>query len=261
MSTAYDFVVQFPIEWKRPVAASPPHKPLIREDLARLRAALTPAQAAAVESGAELLEATCRVERASLPTMVPALDHLLGGGLPKGSLVELSARRSSGRFAVVLSALAAATSSGEAAALIDHGDNLDPQAAEEAGIDLPRLLWVRAETMRHAASAAEMLIATGFPLVVIDCGMQLRGRRINDAGWLRLARAAAAHRTALLLSTPFPLSGMASNIAITIESRRAQWRGSRGATRILLGLDARFAVEKCRRRKPGEKAEVKLKAG
>src|SRR4029453_10471558 len=57
--------------------------------------------------------------RDRLPTQVPALDRLLSGGLPRGGMVELSGRRSCGRFSVGISALAAATSCGEAAALVD----------------------------------------------------------------------------------------------------------------------------------------------
>src|SRR5512143_1726070 len=49
------------------------------------------------------------------------------GGLPRGTLVEVVGRRSSGRFALALAALAAATQAGESAALVDLGDQLDPQ--------------------------------------------------------------------------------------------------------------------------------------
>ena len=67
-------------------------------------------------------------------TALPGLARLLPGGLPRGELVELTAGRSSGRFAWALMLLAAATSAGENAALIDLGDALDPQSAAPAGI-------------------------------------------------------------------------------------------------------------------------------
>ena len=38
--------------------------------------------------------------RDPIPTMVPALDRLLCGGLPRGGFVELSGRRSCGRFSI-----------------------------------------------------------------------------------------------------------------------------------------------------------------
>ena len=74
--------------------------------------------------------------RDPIPTMVPALDRLLCGGLPRGGFVELSGRRSCGRFSIGIAALASATSRGEAAALVDLGGHLDPQAAEAAGVEL-----------------------------------------------------------------------------------------------------------------------------
>ncbi len=81
-------------------------------------------------------------------TAWPALDRLLCGGLRRGALVELVGPTSSGRFSLVLGALAAATRRAEPAALVDLGDGLEPRLAEAAGIELDRLLWVRP---RHCA--------------------------------------------------------------------------------------------------------------
>jgi len=261
MSIAYEFVVQSPISWPRrdskPLVAAVP-KPLLREDFARLRDQLA-ASSLSVRSGAELLQVH-RHEQPGLLTTNAALDELLGGGLPKGSIVELSGRRSSGRFAVVLSSLAAVTSTGEPAALIDLGDHLDPEGAMMAGVDLPLLLWVRPLKLKQALTAAEMLLATGFPLVVIDAGLQIRGRRADEAVWLRLTRAAAAHRAVVLLSTPYPISGSFSEAAITFDQKRAAWLGSGRSPRLLKGIDSHLIVEKYRHHKPGRGARVSLLA-
>src|SRR5262245_44949025 len=105
--------------------------------------------------------------REQLATKVPALDRLLAGGLLRGALVEVTGRRSCGRFSIGISSLAAATSAGESAALVDLGGHLDPQSAEEAGVDLTRLLWVRPSKLKEAVASAEMLLAAGFQLVVV----------------------------------------------------------------------------------------------
>ena len=137
--------------------------------------------------------------------MVPALDRLLCGGLPRGGFVELSGRRSCGRFSIGIAALASATSSGEAAALVDLGSHLDPQAAEAAGVELERLLWVRPEKLKDAVASAEMLLSAGFPLVVLDLGLApVRGRFTPDAAWVRLERAARSRNAALLLARAVP---------------------------------------------------------
>ncbi len=109
----------------------------------------------------------------------------------RGALVELVGPTSSGRFSLVLGALAAATGRAEPAALVDLGDGLDPRAAEAAGIELARLLWVRPRHLREALIATETILGAGLPLVVLDLGLPpIPGGRGNEAFWLRLARTA-----------------------------------------------------------------------
>src|ERR1700687_1029779 len=73
---------------------------------------------------------------------VPAIDALTGG-LPRGCLTEICGPASSGRTALLLSTLAAATRRGEFCVVVDASDALDPHSAAAAGVDLDRLLWVR----------------------------------------------------------------------------------------------------------------------
>jgi hypothetical protein len=183
--------------------------------------------------------------RDPIPTRVPALDRLLRGGLARGVLVELSGRRSSGRFSIGISALAAATSCGEAAALVDLGGHLDPQAAEAAGVVLARLLWVRPEKLKDAVASAEMLLTTGFPLIVVDLGLApVRGRFVPDAAWVRLERAARSRGAALLLLAPYRVSGIAAGVVVSAGAARGIWKGSGCAPRLLDGLAARLVLEK-----------------
>jgi hypothetical protein len=179
--------------------------------------------------------------RDRIPTQVPALDRLLSGGLPRGGLVELTGRRSCGRFSIGISALAAATSSGEAAALVDLGGHLDPQAAEEAGVDLTRLLWVRPEKLKGAVASAEMLLATGFALVVVDLGLPpVRGRFVPDAAWLRLERSARSRGAALFVLAPYRVSGIAADAVVSAVAAHALWKGTGHAPRLLDGVEARL---------------------
>ena len=82
---------------------------------------------------------------------IVALDALTGG-LPRGSLTEISGPDSSGRTSVLLAALAAATQRGETCALIDATDSFHPHSAAAAGIDLSRLLWVRCNAAMQTVS-------------------------------------------------------------------------------------------------------------
>ena len=252
-----------------------------------LRASLGNSVAAKVRSGAELLRRAANSgTTVTLPTMLSAIDTLLGGGLRRGKMVELVSRRASGRFSIVMSTLVAATSMGEAAALIDLGDHFDPQLAAQNGADLRRLLWIRPRTVKEAVMSAEMITATGFQLVIVDVGLHpVRGRRAPDAAWVRLARTAESQNTAMLVSSPYPLTGTASEAVLKASFSRARWinigvpRGSSGSSgssegapprdrgtprhseelharspRLLDGIDMHVTLEKHRHIKPGAQA-------
>ena len=77
------------------------------------------------------------------PSGVTELDAVLGGGFPRGSLVELCGPASSGRTSLAFSLLAQATERQEACAFVDVSDSLDPVSLAAAGVELPRLLWIR----------------------------------------------------------------------------------------------------------------------
>src|SRR5947209_15947387 len=204
-------------------------------------------------TGTELIETLERRRRHQVvPTTLDVVDALLDGGLPRGKMIEIAGRGA--RLSVAIATLASATSTGEAAALVDLGDSFDPQLGESAGIDLHRMLWVRPKTLKQAAAAAEMLVATGFQLVILDAGIPpLRGR-IPTAAWVRLGRAAEAHGSALLVSTPYPLTGTTSEAMLRTEAARAQWRGN-----LLAGVETTLRLEKHRHKRAGESAHVRFR--
>ncbi len=189
------------------------------------------------------------------------LERLLGG-LPRGKLVEIVGRRTSGRHSLAVAALASVTSGGEPAALVDPGDHFDPQAAEAAGVDLERLLWVRPAKLKAALASAEMLLATGFPLVVADLGLSARGSRfLPDAVWVRLGRAAQSQGACLLIVTPWRMTGIAAEAVVTADIARPCWLGAGKSPRLLEGMTSNLHLEKWGRTTPGTSAPVTLRAG
>jgi hypothetical protein len=72
------------------------------------------------------------------------IDAVLGGGLPLGAITELTGAHSSGRTTLALATLAEVTRQGASCAYVDVSDALDPISAASLGVDLRRLLWVRA---------------------------------------------------------------------------------------------------------------------
>jgi len=89
------------------------------------------------------------------PTGIAELDAALGGGFPRGSLVELSGAASSGRTSVALSLLARTTQRQESCAFVDVSDSLDAVSLAAAGVDLPRLLWVRCGEIQDGGAAVK----------------------------------------------------------------------------------------------------------
>jgi recombination protein RecA len=99
--------------------------------------------AAKVGRGLEGFSARLREPVELQPCGIAELDELLGGGFPRGALVEVCGARSSGRTSLSLALLAEATRRQEACAFVDVSDELDPMSVAAAGVDARRLLWVR----------------------------------------------------------------------------------------------------------------------
>lgn len=184
------------------------------------------------------------LHEAPLATSIVSLDEALGGGLPRGALVEFVGRGSCGRFSTLIAALQQMTSAGEAAALVDQGSQLDPQAAAAAGIDLERLLWLRPKRLDDSLAAAEMLTTTGFKLVTLDLGLPPVLGRPPLAAWLRLARSAASHQAVILVGSPYRLSGCAATAVLSSGRGRGRWSGRAGGLRLLDGISARLELDK-----------------
>jgi hypothetical protein len=161
----------------------------------------------------------------SLPTGIPAVDQLLGGGFPGGRLSEIAGPPSSGCTSLALALLARTTRSGAIAAVVDAADAFDPESAEAAGSDLARVLWVRAPRLREALRSAEHLLAArGFGLVLLD--LALAGLRIAPASGPRLARLAAGTGTPLVALSLTRCLGTAAEIAVELRPTRANFSGT-----------------------------------
>ncbi|NOZ95749.1 MAG: hypothetical protein GXP47_13575, partial [Acidobacteria bacterium] len=213
-----------------------------------------------VRRAADLVRETRRAgSEPPLPTGLPALDRLLGGGLPRGGIVELTAPRAAGRMGVVLAALATVTGRGEPAVLVDLGGHLDPLSAGDAGVDLPRLLWLRPRRLPEAVELAETFLQTEIPLVVLELGLPPVRGRVATAAWMRLRRAAATHGNALLIASPWHLSGHTAETVLRLEGGRPRWNRRHGAAPLLEGVRLVFRIVRQRGTAPGTTARQELR--
>ncbi len=72
-------------------------------------------------------------------TGVADVDAMLGGGVPRGSITEVSGMASTGKTSFALSTLATITQLGNACAWVDVNDALSPESAAAAGVELRRM--------------------------------------------------------------------------------------------------------------------------
>jgi recombination protein RecA len=98
-----------------------------------------------------------------LPTGIAEVDALLEGGLPLGSLTEITGPACSGRSTLVASILAGATQQSGSCAYVDAADAFDPLSAAAIGINLKHLLWVRAGQTEKAAIGESVDAPTDIP--------------------------------------------------------------------------------------------------
>lgn len=236
--------------------------PCAAATLEKIRHSLPPEISLRVVSGRELGR-TAHREAAEEPfaTSLAPLDRLLAGGLPRGRLVEVVGRRSSGLFSCLLAVLAAATRAGHTVGLVDLGDGLSPVTARDHDIDLSRLLWVRPRRTGEALAAAEALLSGGFPLVAVDLGPPpLPGGRGAEGAWTRLARTVRARRSSLLVAAPYRVSGTAADTVIEALPARGIWDRSRWRPPLLEGVAAQLHLAKTPGSSPGRRERVSFTA-
>lgn len=98
-----------------------------------------------------------------------SLDLALGGGYPKGRIIEIYGPESSGKTTLTLHAIAEVQRGGGTAAFIDAEHALDPAYARKLGVDTDNLLVSQPDNGEQALEIAETLVrSSAVDLVVID---------------------------------------------------------------------------------------------
>lgn len=98
-----------------------------------------------------------------------SLDIALGGGVPKGRVVEIFGPESSGKTTLALHSVAQVQKTGGTAAFIDAEHALDPSYSERIGVDLNKLLISQPDNGEQALEIVETLVrSNAVDLVVVD---------------------------------------------------------------------------------------------
>ncbi|NMG19571.1 recombinase RecA [Brasilonema bromeliae] len=97
------------------------------------------------------------------------LDLALGGGLPKGRVIEIYGPESSGKTTLALHAVAEVQKNGGIAAYVDAEHALDPAYAGALGVDTENLFISQPDTGEAALEIVDQLVrSAAVDIVVID---------------------------------------------------------------------------------------------
>lgn len=110
-----------------------------------------------------------KVDVELLPSGSLSLDLALGGGYPKGRIIEIYGPESSGKTTLTLHAIAEMQKQGGTAAFIDAEHALDPAYAKRLGVDTDNLLVSQPDNGEQALEIVETLVrSNAVDLIVVD---------------------------------------------------------------------------------------------
>ena len=110
-----------------------------------------------------------KVNVETFPSGSLSLDLAIGGGYPKGRIIEIFGPESSGKTTLTLHAVAEIQKLGGTAAFVDAEHALDPVYAKKLGVDTANLLVSQPDNGEQALEIVETLVrSNAVDLVVLD---------------------------------------------------------------------------------------------
>jgi len=110
-----------------------------------------------------------------------SLDIALGGGVPRGRIVEIYGPESSGKTTLSLHILAEAQKSGGTVAFLDAEHALDPEYAKKIGVNVDDLILSQPDSGEQALEILETLVrSNALDVVVVDSVAALTPRAEID---------------------------------------------------------------------------------
>lgn len=110
-----------------------------------------------------------------------SLDVALGGGIPRGRVVEIYGPESSGKTTLSLHVLAEAQKKGGTVAFLDAEHALDPEYAKRIGVNVDNLILSQPDSGEQALEILETLVrSNGFDVIIVDSVAALTPRAEID---------------------------------------------------------------------------------
>ncbi|MFZ5390781.1 MAG: recombinase RecA [Patescibacteria group bacterium] len=105
----------------------------------------------------------------TIPTGCLSLDIALGGGLPRGRVIEVFGPEASGKTTLTLHAIAEVQKVGGLAAFVDAEHALDPLYAKKIGVNIDDLLISQPDNGEQALDIVDTLVrSNGVDIIVVD---------------------------------------------------------------------------------------------
>jgi recombination protein RecA len=110
-----------------------------------------------------------KIDVETIPTGSLSLDLALGGGIPKGRIIEIYGPESSGKTTLALHVVSEVQKKGGLAAFVDAEHALDPEYAARIGVKLDDLLISQPDTGEQALEITETLVrSSAVDVVIVD---------------------------------------------------------------------------------------------
>ena len=139
------------------------------DKLAALQAALGHIEKEHGKGSVMMLGQKQQMQIETISTGSLGLDIALGGGIPKGRIIEIYGPESSGKTTLALHIIAEAQKMGGEAAFIDAEHALDPVYAKHLGVNIDELIVSQPDTGEQALEIAEALVRSGaLDIIVVD---------------------------------------------------------------------------------------------
>ena len=164
--------------------------------------------------------------RSYLSTGFPALDQLLGGGFPRGRLIELFGQPTSGVTTLALRVMAVVQQQQEIVVYLDLPQTFDPEYAAVCQVQVNELLLVRPQQGMDATGILFDVVTSGIPgIVVVNALTPLppAERKPLLAALERIQAALARSRCVLLVLTSPQTPLTSPSAALRLRVERESW--------------------------------------
>ncbi|KAG0467097.1 hypothetical protein HPP92_018677 [Vanilla planifolia] len=191
----------------------------------------------------------------TFPSGCLTLDLALGGGLPKGRIVEVFGPESSGKTTLALHAIAEVQKLGGNAMLVDAEHAFDPSYSRALGVDIENLIVCQPDHGEMALEIADRMCRSGaIDLICVDSVSALtpRAEIEGEIGMQQIGLQARLMSQALR-----KMSGNASKAGCTlIFLNQIRYKGDED-----IGVRVRVRVQKSKVSRPYKQAEFEIVFG